>query len=312
MVQHYHSTEEIRIDASWLTIGVFDGVHLGHQALVKQLTAGAQQANVPAVVLTFYPHPAVALGKRSKMDYLTMPDEKVEILGALGVDIVITEAFTREMSRLSAGEFMEHLHRRLGLKHLLVGYDFALGKDRSGDITHLKELGQAVGYRVQALPAVRMNGETVSSRHIRSRLADGHVEKAAEWMGRYYAVSGTVVHGDGRGRKISIPTANIDYLPGKIIPKNGVYVCWAWVREKRYPAVTNIGIRPTFTTQETEAQIEAHILDFDREIYDQQLKLEFVERLRGEKKFLSVEELIAQIDMDIEKSRRILENDISS
>jgi riboflavin kinase/FMN adenylyltransferase len=303
---HYRSLEEVSLNNSWLTIGVFDGVHRGHQEILKNLTAGAHQNGAPAVVLTFWPHPAVVLGKRYDLKTLTTPEERAELLGAQGVDAVITHPFTPDFAKLSAQEFMRLVTRRLGLHSLWIGHDFALGHNRSGDLERLTELGKELGYSVQAIDAVRNGKDVLSSSLIRQRIREGDVSRAAENLGRYYALSGPVIHGDGRGRKINIPTANIDYPNDKVIPANGVYACWAWIGDEKHPAAINIGINPTFTPDKQTPNVEAHILDFDRDLYDQALKLEFVKRLRDELKFDSVEALLEKIHEDIAETREIL------
>ncbi|MBN1451944.1 MAG: bifunctional riboflavin kinase/FAD synthetase [Anaerolineales bacterium] len=303
---HYRSLDQVDLNNSWLTIGVFDGVHRGHQEILANLTAGAHENGAPAVVLTFWPHPAVVLGKRNDLKSLSTPGERADLLGELGVDAVITQPFTSEFAKLSALDFMRLVSKRLGLRSLWIGYDFALGHNREGNLERLTEIGSELGYNVQAIGAV-VNGEDVlSSSLIRQRIRSGDVARAAENLGRFYALSGLVVHGDGRGRRINIPTANIDYPKDKVIPANGVYATWAWVGGERYPAATNIGINPTFTPDKETPNVEAHLLDFDRDLYDQEVKLEFVEYLREELRFDSVEALLEQIHADIGKTREIL------
>jgi riboflavin kinase/FMN adenylyltransferase len=305
-MKHYRSLEEVTLQNSWLTIGVFDGVHRGHQEILNNLTAGAHQNGASAVVLTFWPHPAVVLGKRYDLKSLTTPEERAELLGAQGVDVVVTHPFTPDFSQLSAHDFMRLVSRRLGLRSLWIGHDFALGHNRSGDLERLTELGDEFGYDVQAIGPVRNGEDVLSSSLIRQRIREGNVSRAAENLGRYYALDGPVIHGDGRGRKINIPTANIDYPGDKVIPSNGVYACWAWIDEEKHPAAINIGINPTFTPDKQTPNVEAHILDFDRDLYDQVLRLEFVKRLRDELKFDSVDALLTKIHEDIEQTREIL------
>lgn len=305
-MQHYRSLDEISLENSWLTIGVFDGIHRGHQEILKNLTAGAHENGAPAVVLTFWPHPASVLGKRSDLKCLTTPEERAELLGQLGVDAVITQTFTPEFAELSASDFMTRLSQRLGLSSLWIGYDFALGKNREGSAERLAELGQELGYWMQIIGPVANGDAVLSSSLIRQRIYNGDVEHAAENLGRNYTLSGSVVHGDGRGRKINIPTANINYPKNKVIPAFGVYATWAWVNGHRYQAATNIGVNPTFTPDKETPNVEAHILDFDRDLYDQDVTLEFVARLRDEMKFEGVDALLKQIHSDIKKTRGIL------
>ena len=305
MVKHYHSLEDLSLKKTWLTIGVFDGVHRGHQEILSKLMAGAHASGAPAVVLTFYPHPAEVLGKQNNLKYLTLPDEKFARLSELGADIVVTHPFNTEVAFLSAWEFMQYLKVHLDMRQLWVGYDFALGRNRGGDVIHLTEIGNELGYHVHPVAPVVVNDEVVSSSQIRSLLYAGRVSEAAAQLGRPYALSGRVVHGDGRGRKINIPTANLDVPMQKAIPANGVYACQAWVGEGRYPAVTNIGIRPTFTPEMQTSSVETHILDFTQDLYDQVVKLEFIERLREERKFPSAETLVEQIQVDISRAREV-------
>ena len=303
---HLRSLEELSPEKTWLTIGVFDGVHRGHQEIINHLRAGAKEAKASALVISFSSHPAVVLGKRKDLKYLTLPDEKAELIEGLGVDILMTHPFNQRIAALSAEEFMAEIQARVKLEKFLIGYDFALGKDRQGDAEYLTALGQKAGYKVQTFGPVVTGDEAVSSSRIRAALAEGRVRDAIKYLGRPYALSGSVVHGDGRGRKINIPTANIESSPQKAVPLNGVYACWAYLHGKKHRAVTNIGIRPTFTPDKEQANIETHLLDFKDEIYGEELKLEFISRLRDEKKFASVDELLVQIRADIAKANELL------
>lgn len=302
---HYHSLEAVSLTGSWLTIGVFDGVHRGHQEIIRQLTAGAHQSGAPAVLLTFSPHPAKVLAGR-EIPCLTTPEERAEILFSLGVDAVITMQFTRQLAERAAEDFMAELKTRLGLRKLLIGYDFALGRGRAGNYQRLSQIGQELDYDVQAIEAVRFSDEIISSTFIRQTIADGAVRLAAAKLGRSYSVQGPVIPGDGRGRAIGIHTANVEPPAEKALPANGVYATWAWVEGQNHPSVTNIGLRPTFTGGEAAPRVEAHLLDYSGDLYGKTVKLEFVERLRGEQKFPSVEALLAQIRADSEQARQIL------
>ncbi len=303
---HYRSLEEISLQNSWLTIGVFDGVHRGHQEILSKLTAGAHANGAPAVVLTFWPHPGVVLGKRKHLKSLTTPEERADLLGSLGVDAVVTQPFTPEFANLSAVDFMRLVSERLGLRSLWIGHDFALGHNREGNFERLTEIGKELGYEVQAIDAVKNGADVLSSSLVRHRIRAGEVAHAAENLGRFYALSGPVVHGDGRGRKINIPTANIAYPEDKVIPAFGVYACWARIGEEKHLAAVNIGTNPTFTPDKETPNVEAHLLDFDRDLYGEELKLEFVQRLRDELKFDSVQALLKQIHADIARTREIL------
>lgn len=302
---HYRSIDGISLPACWLTIGVFDGVHRGHQEILGRLTTGAHASGVPAVVLTFDPHPARVLGNR-EIKLLTLPEERAELLLSSGVDIVITIPFNRDVAALSAQEFMQSVHRQINIQRLLIGYDFALGRGREGNAVLLTEIGHNLGYALEVVGAVGDESGVISSSAIRKLISIGDVVEANKLLGHPYNLSGPVIHGDGRGRKINIPTANIQISPEKILPANGVYACRAQIGTATHLAVTNIGVRPTFLPQNQSAGVETHILDFKRELYDEVIKLDFISRLRDEMKFPSVEALVEQIHRDIEQTRSIL------
>ena len=307
-MQHYHSLEEVSTQHAWLTIGVFDGVHRGHREIIHKLVEDAHAQNAPAVLLTFDPHPASVLTGR-EIKCLTTPDERVDLLETLGVDIVITQRFTLDLSTATAQEYMSRLKQTLDLKRLLIGYDFALGKGREGNAARLTEIGRELNYTVEVVNALSDESGVISSTEIRKLVGTGNVSEAANLLGYNYAMSGEVIHGAGRGRAISFPTANVDYPKQKTTPSNGIYACWAYLgdRSAKFMAATNIGINPTFTPERQVPSLEAYILDFDRDIYGQDLKLEFVSRIRDELKFDSVEALIEKIHEDVKKTRELLE-----
>jgi riboflavin kinase/FMN adenylyltransferase len=305
-MQHYRSLAEVNLQNSWLAVGVFDGVHRGHQQIIEKLTVGAHANQAPAVVLTFEPHPAFVLGGR-EIKCLTLPEERAELLGKLGVDVVITEPFTRELANVSAHDFMSRLKNHLGLQHLLIGYDFALGKGREGNATRLTEIGLELGYAVEVVSAVSDESGVISSTEIRKLIEVGNVNEAARLLGRFYSLHGPVIHGDGRGRTIDVPTANVAYSLEKMIPAKGIYACWAYLNDDTYQAAVNIGTNPTFTPDKETPNVEAHLLEFRGELYGEDLRLEFVARLRDELRFDRVEQLLEQIWKDIEMTHKILE-----
>ncbi len=309
-----HSLDGLSLKNTWLTIGIFDGVHRGHQEIINTLVAGAHAAGEQAVVLTFLPHPAVVLGGKKDFKYLTTPDERLALLESLGVDVVVTQKFSRTFADQSAADFMHRVVQALGLRFLIIGYDTALGRGREGDAARLTELGHELGYTVQVIDPLSDEQGVISSTRIRQAITRGSVSAAAHDLGRFYALSGPVVRGDGRGHRINVPTANISVSPEKIIPANGIYACWAWLEDKKggtwetnkVLAATNVGVRPTFTPDLPAPAIEAHLLDFNRDLYGQQVRLEFVEYLRSEEKFATVESLLDQIHADIDLTRQIL------
>lgn len=305
-MNQYRSLEEIALQKSWLAVGVFDGVHRGHQEILKKLTAGAHEMDLPAVVLTFDPHPSKVFG-RGEIKLLTLPDERAEILGDMGVDVVITHPFNREVANITAFDFMQRLKSHIGLDHLILGYDSALGKDREGSIPRLTEIGAELGYTVETVSALSDESGVISSTEIRKLVAVGKVEEAAKLMGRPYRLQGVVIRGDQRGRTIGFPTANLDYAVDKLIPSGGIYVCWAFVNNEKFQAAVNVGTNPTFTPDKKALSVEAYLLNFDRNIYDEVLRLEFMSRLRDELKFDSVEALVTQIKDDVANTKTILD-----
>ena len=305
---HYRSLEEVTLPGSWLTVGVFDGVHRGHQQIIKKLVAGAHANELPAVVLTFDPHPAKVFG-RGDIRLLTLPGERAKLLGDYGVDVVITQTFDRHLADTTALDFMKRLKTQLGLAHLILGYDSTLGKDREGNAARLTEIGSELGYNVETVSALGDESGVVSSTEIRKLVNVGKVDEAARLMGHPYRLQGLVTYGDRRGRTIGFPTANLNYAREKVIPAGGIYACWAQEHDlhgERHMAAVNIGTNPTFTPDKQTLNVEAYLLDFDRDIYDQMLTLEFVARLRDELKYDSVDALIKQIHVDVEQTREVL------
>lgn len=304
-MQQYYSLEQVFLNNSWLTVGVFDGVHRGHQQILKQLTAGAHEHGVPAVVLTFDPHPATFFG-RGAIKLLTLPDERIELLGSFSVDAVVVHPFDRQVADTGAFDFMQALKTHLGVEHLVLGYDSTLGKNREGNAARLTEIGLELGYTVEVINALSDESGVISSTEIRKLIETGNIAEAARLMGHPYSLHGPVIHGDARGRTINVPTANIAYSHEKMIPANGIYACWAYLQGKKYQAAINIGVNPTFTPDKQIPNVEAHLLDFQGEIYGEDVKLEFVRRLRNELRFDSVNALLEQIWKDIEDTKRIL------
>jgi riboflavin kinase/FMN adenylyltransferase len=315
---HTQSIDELSLQNAWLTVGIFDGVHRGHQQILRPLVDGAHQASALAVVLTFSPHPAIVLGGKKDFKALTTSEERLAMLESLGVDVVITQTFDRAFADQTAEEFMRRVVRALGLHRLVIGYDTALGRGRQGDAACLTDIGKDLGYTVQVIPALSDESGVISSTRIRGAITAGNVSSAVEGLGHYYSISGKVVHGDGRGHRINVPTANVAVPEEKVIPANGIYACWAWLEpsnqgkgenteeSKKYPAATNVGVRPTFTPDLPAPAVEAHLLDFKGDIYGQRLRVEFVEYLRAEEKFATVESLVDQIRLDINLTREIL------
>jgi riboflavin kinase / FMN adenylyltransferase len=305
-MQHYRSLDDVHLQGAWVTIGSFDGVHRGHQAVLNRLVQSACAAQQPAVVVTFFPHPSVVLRGLQGPFYLTSPDERARLMAELGIDVVVTLPFDLQLASLSADDFMAEIADHLHLSHLVVGYDFALGRARSGNVHTLRHIGETYNYEVDAIASTDIQDQPVSSTRIRELINKGQVSDAALLLGRWYSVTGQVVHGDGRGGKIGIPTANLSVWSEQILPMRGVYATLAWVNNRPFPAVTNIGLRPTFETNPTLSKIETHLLDFNEDLYNMDLRLDFVKFLRPEQRFPSVQALIDQIQQDIISAREVL------
>jgi len=290
---------------AYLTIGNFDGVHRGHQMLVSEMVAAAHAAGCQAGLLTFDPHPLAVLRPDVPLSYLTSPDERAELLAALGLDFVLILPFDRATAGLSAAEFMGRLVERVPLCALWIGPDFALGRGREGNAERLRELGQELGYQLFITPAFDWHGEPVRSSRIRALLSQaGAVDQAADLLGRPYEVWGEVVPGAERGRKLGFPTANLALPGARLLPAYGIYACWAWRDETGIPAAVNVGVRPTFDNG--QPLVEAYLLDFNDNLYGETLGLSFIRRLRGEQRFTDINDLIAQMGRDVEATRRIL------
>lgn len=303
-MQLVDSLNDIHLANCWLTIGAFDGIHLGHQQILKKLTNGAHSQDIPAVVITFYPHPGVVLGKRLSPIYLNTPIERAERLSQMGIDLVITHHFDNKVAETSAHDFIAYLVSKLHLSQLLVGTDFALGHNREGDLHVLQELSREFNFVLDVIPPVRVDDRVVSSSLIRHTLTEGDVELAGRLLGHPYQISGVVVVGEGRGKSLGIPTANLQIWPHLVIPKAGVYLSHVKVEGKTYKAVTNVGVRPTFETQPVAPRVETHILDFDRLIYGENILVSFLALLRDEQRYPNPQALVFQINKDIAFARK--------
>jgi len=299
--------DELKLDQpTCVTIGAFDGVHRGHQAVIGEMVKHAHATAQQAVVITFSPHPSVFLRGRRPSFYLSRPPAKAAHLAALGVDALVTHTFDAQFAAITAGEYVQQLVTKLQLRELWCGADFALGHNREGTVAYLQTAGARLGFTVKVQAPVVLDGEIISSTRIRQCLRDGAVEQAARLLGRPFLLTGRVVQGAQRGRTIGIPTANLALSDEDALPAVGVYACWAHTVHGLYPAVTNIGFRPTFNSTTPTPTVEAHVLDFAADVYHTDLSLEFVARLRPEIKFAGIDALVAQIQRDILSAREIL------
>jgi riboflavin kinase/FMN adenylyltransferase len=304
---HLHALTDVHLlRPALVTIGVFDGVHVGHRRLIEALVARAKASGQLTVVVTFFPHPDKVLHGLTGRYYLTTPEQRAAELHALGVDVVITQTFDDTFRHTRAADYVRLLCQQLKMAELWVGQHFALGYDREGTVAFLSALGQQLGFSVHAVELVAAPEAegVVSSTAIRELLLAGKVEAVVGLLGRPFAIQGEVVHGDQRGRTIGFATANIAVWDEQILPARGVYAGWATVEGQRWAAVTNIGIRPTFDGQ--RQTVEAHLLDFSGNLYGKILNLTFEFWLRGEQKFSGIDALVAQIRADVEAGRRLL------
>ena len=287
-----------------LAVGVFDGVHLGHKHLISQLVGKAEQENSLSGVVTFRQHPQEVLHPDIKLPFLTDLAEREKLLRNEGVDIIVPLTFTAETSRLSARDFIARLKKHLRMRGIVIGPDFALGKKREGNVDALGTLGRELGFSVTVVPPVVIDGEIVSSTAIRQALADGDVHRVRRLAGRGFSLRGHVVAGAGRGAALGFPTANLEPNPQQALPADGVYASWAGITGKDFLSLTNIGTKPTFGDK--RRAVEIYIVDYHGDLYGHEIQVEFVERLRSEKKFNSVEELKKQMAEDVKRGVAML------
>ena len=288
-----------------LTIGNFDGVHRGHQEIIQELASSAQAHGGLSGLITFDPHPLAVLRPEQEIVELTSIHERGEILAALGLDFLLILPFSHQMAGQSAADFVEDLISHLDLHELWIGPDFALGRGREGNVAHLQTLSEKLGFLVRVIPPFDWQNETVRSSRIRHLLGvNGDVAGAANLLGRPYQVWGEVQLGAQRGRTLGFPTANIEVSGSRLVPAFGVYACWAWRGDRGYPAVVNVGVRPSFDNG--APTIEAHLIDFRDDLYGEQLGLSFVARLRGEQRFAGIAALVAQIAQDASAASQVL------
>lgn len=291
-----------KLKKSVVTMGVFDGIHLGHQQLMKLCRARARRIHAKAVVYTFDPHPVRALSPQACPSLLNTTEQKLELIERLGLDVCVIEHFTKQFGHQSPKTFFRKVMvERLKAQEIIVGYDFTFGAERRGTTTTLTTLSDRFGIKVQIIDAIFKEGYLVSSTVTRKQIEEGHVDIAQLLLGRPYFIDGTVVSGDGIGQQLGFPTANLD-TQNELLPALGVYATRTKIGNRHYNSVTNVGIRPTFNGK--KVRIETHLLNFSRQIMGRRLRLEFLVRLRPEIKFSKPEELVAQIHRDIEQAKR--------
>lgn len=287
-----------------LTVGVFDGVHLGHKHLLSEVIKKAKLNNLISGVVTFRQHPLSLLEPQSGLQLLTTIPQKIKLLKDEGIEIVITLDFTLELAQIGIKQFTGLLKEYLKMRGLVVGPDFAMGRNREGDIDTLHTLEKSMGFNLTVVPPTTKNNELVSSTSIRKALAQGNMKKVHDMLGRYFSLEDRIVASSGRGKSLGFPTANIDVNPVQALPADGVYATVAYIDDRPLQSITNIGSRPTFG--ESERTVEVYIFDYSGDLYRRNLKIDIIERLRSQQKFTDAEGLINQIKDDISKAKVIL------
>lgn len=280
-----------------LALGTFDGLHLGHQAVVAALRSAAAREGLQSVVITFDPHPLAVVAPPGQPFLLTTIEERIDLFTSMGIDTLLVVRFDAELREVSAAGWLEMLSGRLQAREMVASSNHAFGRGREGDTAMLQAWAGARGIGVTVVPPVYNGGAVISSSGIRERLRTGDVRTAAQWLGRWYTVRGLVVAGDGRGRELGVPTANLQVFPQKVVPCPGVYAAYATVAGQAHMAAINIGVRPTFGAG--ELTVEAHLLDADQDLYGQTVEVAFVSRLRDERRFPDLETLKARMSGDL-------------
>lgn len=290
-----------------LTLGNFDGVHIGHREILRRAVERAKEYRTRSMVFTFRPHPLKVVAPEKRLYLLTTEEEKKELIEAQGIDLLCFAHFTEEFAQKHPEEFIkETILGSIGPRSIIVGYDYAFGRGRMGGVQLLKRIGEEAGFEVEVVPPFKMEGEIVSSSLIRECILRGDVKKASRLLGRYYSIRGRVVKGAGRGKTLGFPTANV--LPSKeLLPARGVYATYVSMGDRLYKGVTNIGYGPTFNAPSAGPVVEVYIMDMEGDLYGREIGISFVERLRDERAFESPSHLVRQIKEDISKAKGVLE-----
>lgn len=294
-------------EGSILTLGNFDGIHLGHISLLEKLKKIQELKKIPSIIVTYFPNPSLVLGKNKNLKPIYNEESKKEILKAFSPDYILTIPFTEEFSKNSASFFLEEiLIKKLNAKHIIIGFNHFFGKGREGSFEFLKEKSSEFQFTVEKIEPVFFEGEQVSSSYIRNLISEGEIEKANSFLTRKFHLEGKVIKGFQRGRTIGFPTANLEIEENLLIPKIGVYAVNCIYHNQNFGGMLNIGFNPTFELK--KLNLEVNLFDFDKEIYDETLKIEFLKYIRTEKKFSSIDELKNQLEQDRLKAKKILSN----
>lgn len=296
-LQYPHALDVQQLKETVVALGYFDGVHLGHQKVIQTAKAIARKNQWQTAVMTFHPHPAVVLGKVDRIAAITPLREKEKVLKELGVDILYVVTFNQTFSKLTPQQFVDEYIISLSIRHVVAGFDYTYGRFGKGTMATMPEHARGQ-FEITTVQKVEKDNEKISSTLIRSFISEGYVEQLPKYLGRFYETSGIVVSGEKRGRTIGFPTANLSVSSEYVFPKKGVYAVKVTYEGRTYKGVLNIGYKPTFHKQLLKPSIEVHILDFNESIYGKNLTIEWRKRLRDEKKFNSIEELVEQIKKD--------------
>jgi len=309
-MQYFESIDHANIREAYVSVGSFDGLHRGHRHLLERMIQAAGEDGASSAAVTFFPHPRTVLkppAESESFHYLTTLEDRLDLLRGLGLDALVLQPFDPAFSNTSAAQFLKTLKDRLGMRSFWCGPSFSLGHQREGDVAYLTEKSLALGFSLYTVPPMTDSAGPITSSRIRRSLAEGKVAEAAGMLGRPFSLSGTVIRGAGRGRRMSTPTANLDLWPEILLPASGVYATWAFPADQRIASVTSIGVRPTFAETDTRGTIvETHLLDFSGDLYDTALRVTFAARLRPERRFSGMPELRKQMAKDIEQARRLL------
>lgn len=304
----FRNIDEIKFDKQTvLTLGTFDGIHLGHQQIIKRVLECSEENKLRNLIITFHPHPRKVINPEMQLKLLTTNEEQISILEKLGIQNLFIVNFTKQFSQLTPDEFIKnYLVDKIGLSRIVIGYDHHFGKGRGGDVEFLLVSGKKYGFEVLQIKPFIIDNETVSSTKIRAALEVGDLKKVNKMLNRYYSFSGVVVEGDKRGRELGYPTANIKLSDeDKMLPQNGIYAVLVEIDGIEYKALLSIGKRPTFYN-DGKVVPEVYIYDFNNDIYGKEIKVNLIQKLRGEEKFNSAEELIRQMNIDKENGLKIL------
>jgi riboflavin kinase/FMN adenylyltransferase len=288
-----------------LTIGSFDGIHRGHQHLIAQVITRAKEIDAASALVTLHPHPKVVLRSTSPLQYLSTIEERIDWLAPLGLDYTVVFPFSLEASQMRAREFVQLLIDHLNMREIFCGPNFALGYKREGTVEFLRTLGAEKGFGVHVVEPKDFDGQIISSTRIRELIADGQLAEATRLLGRYPSVRGRVIKGNQRGRQLGFPTANLAIAERRLIPANGIYAVRIKIGGTWHGGAANIGVRPTFDNG--ARLVEVFVLDFDGDLYDQIVEVQFIKRLREERKYDTLDALIAQMHRDVAETRRVLQ-----